>query len=295
MSTAIAITTYNRHSVLLNALQSIKTHMPNNPVAIFDDGSSDGTAEWLQNRCDSWEWSSEYEAYYGVDRNLAAFEAFAGPNLGVAGNSNRALRWFLKSKHDHLLLCNDDVVFRGNAGSEYARAHTQTGIGLFCLCNFGWKGYETAAVTVRGVPLLLLTRLTGALQSITRETIERIGYFVPDFGKFGEEHCDYAYRAAAGGLQALDAGAVHPGIDIPNPSAGLQVTDSSIPKDERPALDRIASDAMARQSVRYGTEGPFRPYRLRKTNVAANRGSDGLPIAGVRAAFVHGRQPDPIY
>ena len=88
---------------------------------------------------------------------------------------------------------------------------------------------------------------------------------------------------------------MHPGIDIPNPSAGLQTTESSIPKDERPAMDRIASDAMAKQSVRYGVEGPFRPYRLRKTSVAANRGSDGLPIAGIRAAFVHGRKAEPIY
>jgi len=292
MTTAIAFITCNRLAVLQTALRSVPK---GTEVAVFDDGSlRDTTEQWLRSRCaDALEWSFDLQAFVGHakgDSDYPSMTVHVGPNLGVAGNSNRALRWFLKgTSRDHLMLCNDDIVFTGNAHEEYAQAHRAADIGLFCLCNFGWPGYESAPVVSSGTSLRLLTRMTGAVMSMTRALVESIGYFVPDFGTAGEEHCDFTYRADGAGFQKVNGDASYPGIDIENPSLRLQDTESSIPAAAREAMNHKASAVMAVQASRYRVESPFRPYRLRAVAAVANRGAAGIPARHLKhTPFVHG-------
>lgn len=48
--------------------------------------------------------------------------------------------------------------------------------------------YKWATHRWRGYTLKLLPRFTGIMISVTRELVEKIGYFDAEFGKFGEEH-----------------------------------------------------------------------------------------------------------
>ena len=288
MKSCIAVLTYNRLPVLQTFLRSIAQHMPNLPVAVFDDGSADGTAEWLT--APDAEHVAEYKARVSNNEGgagLPPVRAFAGSNLGVAGNSNRALRWFLtQTTCDHLLLCNDDMLATGDFAQVYATAHRRTDIGLFCWCRIG-TGYETIPHVYAGTNISLLTRLTGCLMSITRKLVESIGYFDPEFGQAGEEHCAYTYRAMLAGHQNVD-GIGRAGIDVDGAPAQLQAVPSSIDATRKPEYDAHSQGVMRAESARYGVESPFRPYRLRPITTVGGRGSDGIPAKHVSAAFVHG-------
>jgi hypothetical protein len=266
--------------------------MPDVPVAIFDDGSADGTAEWLTTP--DAKHASEFKARVSDIEGgggLPPVRAFTGSNLGVAGNSNRALRWFLtQTTCDHLLLCNDDMLATGNFAQVYAAAHERTDIGLFCWCRIG-AGYETIPHMYAGTSISLLTRLTGCLMSMTRKLVESIGYFDPEFGQAGEEHCAFTYRAMLAGHQNVD-GIGRAGIDVENVPAMLQSVPSSLDATKKPEYDARAQTVMRAEAVRYGVESPFRPYRLRPVATVGGRGSDGIPAKHVTATFVHGDSGD---
>jgi len=114
----------------------------------------------------------------------------AEENLGVAAQSNRAIRWFIEDTNcDHLLLCNDDLEFVGPADAVYGKAHKETNIHLFSFCDFTSPEYEAKKTVYRGIRLRLPKRMTGIMMSITRKLVETIGYYDTSFGKFSEEHC----------------------------------------------------------------------------------------------------------
>ena len=203
--TAVAILTYNRLQTLKKVLASVMTHNRVEDIAVFEDcGQSDGTRQWLTSTTKK----VPRPDLLATENHLGGggIKAFLGTdNLGVSGNSNRALKWFMEeTTADHLLLCNDDVEFLGDAGRAYSSAHWATNIGLLCFCDFTSPQYKCTPVTYRGVPLKKLSRMTGMVMSITRELVESIGYFDPQFGRFGEEHSqppgslvlcgDYTYK-----------------------------------------------------------------------------------------------------
>ena len=90
-SIGIAITTYNRREQLLRLVHSLRQHCRDQVhLAVFDDGSSDGTAAAVAPLVD------------------AVLEA---PNAGIPTNKNRALFYFLALQPvDQLILLEDDVV-----------------------------------------------------------------------------------------------------------------------------------------------------------------------------------------
>lgn len=87
----IAITTYNRCPQLLKLVRSIRTHCRRHVhLAVFDDGSTDGSAAAVAPL---------------VDMVLEA------PNGGIPVNKNRALFYYLALHPvDQLILLEDDVV-----------------------------------------------------------------------------------------------------------------------------------------------------------------------------------------
>lgn len=204
MTSAVAILTYNRRPVLQKFLASLRGHCPQYPVAVFEDGGYlDDTAEWLKNGATFEKECWEIEAQKWTKEGM---EIFIGTrNIGVAGNSNRALAWFLQRGYDHLLLCNDDLLAEGDFVRAYAQAHEQFGVGLFCFCKIAERGYELASIMWRGQQFNLLTRLTGAMMSLTRACVDTVGFFDTAYGAACNEHStppqspvwmgDYTFKA----------------------------------------------------------------------------------------------------
>lgn len=254
-------------------------------IAIFEDcGQSDGTRQWLTSSVKT----VPRPEIMAVEHQLGSsgVKAFLGTdNLGVSGNSNRALKWFMnETSADHLLLCNDDVEFVGDAGKAYREAHLATNVGLFCFCDFTSPQYKCWPITYRGVSLKRLSRMTGMVMSVTRQLVESIGYFDPQFGRFGEEHCDYTVRARYAGHQSI-MGIQQYCLDI-DPKAPVlkhQVVNSTISSQEKPLLDHVAGSMMREKSKRYPFTSPYLGFSL-----VRNRFTDSMVDGGIETDFLVG-------
>lgn len=292
---AIAILTYNRFNCLFTVLKSIqKTYTPLNPstrVGIFEDfGYEDHTVSCLNKlRGSNGTFMPELQAHYGkiADGANAGIEIFTGSmNVGVAGNSNRAIRWFMEhTDQDHLLLMNDDVLIKGDVASAYRQAHKDLGVELFCFCDFKEEEYRWASVGHRGYKIKLLPRKVGMVLSLTRSLIEKIGYFDTTFGPFGEEHNDFTNRARfAGGLN-LDGQPQHC-LDIEQTPDGVNVesllssfkAQTSLSGPRRAKADAHGAAAMKKASMRYGSTSWKRDFSLITPVVANSINSAGIPV-----------------
>lgn len=283
MSSLLAVLTYNRRPVLEACLASLEEHCPEVQTVVFEDGGyMDDTVSWLTRGRGAVYEDKELETieYMG----LQGSSVFIGTaNLGVAGNSNRALRYFMRSHHDHLLLCNDDILASGDFAELYEEAHRKTGIEMFCrtdidnpTTNHGWT-----TVPYCGYLLRISTRLTGNMLSLTKRVVREIGYFDTSFGHFGEEHNDYTYRASMSGLIQIDR-ETHTGVDIDHELLRLQETDSSVPDRLKVLYSSEAVAAMQAARARYSFERHYRPFSTRHRPII------GTHDAGVRAEKLYG-------
>jgi hypothetical protein len=284
MKSAIAIITYNRLGALQETLKGLTEHCAQYPLAIFEDcGQRDGTETWLKGpqprliQARPEILAEEYDA-----KHLAPHaQVFLGTtNLGVSGNSNRALRWFAGTDCEHLCLLNDDLHVLGDFVNFYKSGHQDLGVGLFCFCDFTHNSYRWMTVNSRGYRVKLLPRMTGIMLSLTREVLDKIGYFDVRFGKFGEEHCDYTVRARFSGFVNLD-GQPQNCLDLEFPQSPLlkhQEVETSVIGPERAARDQEAYQIMNYISKRYGQEPLYRPFYLRLPGPVGGQGGLGTPF-----------------
>jgi hypothetical protein len=208
-------------------------------------------------------------------------------NLGVTGNSNRCLRWFMLQENcDHLCLLNDDLHVLGDFVDFYAKGHAELGVGLFCFCDFTKASpaisgppetYRWLTVRSRGYQVKLLPRMTGIMMSMTRSLVERIGYYDPRFAKFGEEHTDYTIRARLAGFVSLD-GQPQNCLDLEHKLLRHQDIASSIQGHDREQADQEAASIMGEICKRYGQEPLYRPFRLRQPKMVGGHAGLGIPF-----------------
>lgn len=307
MKTAIAILTYRRLPALQVMLAGVQQHCSNYPLGIFEDcGQRDGTAAFLSKdrvRKVRPELLAE-EMVLPPEKALAQLTPeeqllevappmrdyfLATENLGVAGNSNRAIKWFMEDTDcDHLCLCNDDLHVLGDFAAHYGNGHQDLGVGMFCFAPFGGiysdDSYKGVTVRTRGYAVKMMTRYTGIMISLTRKLIEKLGYFDARFGKFGEEHCDYTIRARfAGGikLDGVDQGC----LDL-DPTPVLlkhQEVETSVTGPERKRADAEAVLAMRNASSRYQHEHYYRPFALKLPRYVGTFGNkSGIPFNEVK-------------
>lgn len=190
-SIGIAITTYNRRAQLLKLVESIREHC-SRPVhlAVFDDGSSDGSAAAVAPL---------------VDMVLEA------PNGGIPVNKNQALFYFLALQPvEQLILLEDDVVVTSRRWLRlWSRAIRRHGH-----INFSSPRWPRDNPQFHG----RLLGGKGSARSPERWSIvsgaccgcdtavlrQQVGYVNPRFQGYGYEHIEWTrrfLRAGYGGCQ----------------------------------------------------------------------------------------------
>jgi GT2 family glycosyltransferase len=88
---AIAIVTYNRLEMLRECLATVKQQIVSaDEVIVIDNGSTDGTPEWLS--------------------NVSDITVVRQENLGAAGGFSRAMKEGYNGGHDWILCVDDDVM-----------------------------------------------------------------------------------------------------------------------------------------------------------------------------------------
>lgn len=188
MKSAIAILTYRRVDSLRLLLEQVENYCPDAKIAVFEDcGQTDDTEAFLLENSTFLRRDSVYEADVYERRGVQIYLAHS--NAGVTGNSNKAIRWFMEQKDiDHLCLCNDDLEVTGPFHLLYSYSHKLTEVGLFCFTDFTSETYKFVPIKYRGIKIKLMQRMTGIMMSMTRELVNKIGYYDADAFTFGQEH-----------------------------------------------------------------------------------------------------------
>jgi glycosyltransferase involved in cell wall biosynthesis len=283
----ISILTYNRVHALREMVSGLVKHCAQYEIHIVDDcGNRDGTEAYLKgpsptllaSRPDllAEEWDGTH-----LGPNIRVF--LGTVNLGVAGNSNRCLKLYDESGCDHLCLCNDDIHVNGDFVNFYLKGHEDLGVGMFLLNDFTHhESYRWITVNSRGYRIKLSPRLTGIMMSITRNVFDAVGYFDVRFRLFGNEHCDYTYRARFAGFVSLD-GQPQAGIDLEFPKGQPplikhQDVETSVTGAERVTADLESVEVMRYIASRYGYEPLRRPFCLRIPKTVGGHGGLGIPV-----------------
>ena len=297
MKTAIAIMTYNRVGALKELLKGTSRHCSNYPLPIFEDcGYQDTTEAHLTAGATHRGTDHELEAeHYEVETARAPLHAFIGNrNLGVTGNTNRAIRWFMtQTDCDHLCVLNDDLHVLGDFPKLYSAAHEALGIGLFCFNDFSGEDYRWMPVKIRGFEVHVFRRMTGIMMSFTRDLVDKIGYYDADFGKFGEEHCDFTNRARFAGAMQLD-GQNQACLDVFPLGSGGSPGEAVLRHQEAPTsmtgIVRARADSDATESMKYASwsyrnKDIFRPFLLSKPRRAGAYQGVGIPVDNLLPAY----------
>ncbi len=288
MKSAVAILTYNRVAVLNTLLNGLQFHCGQYPIAVFDDcGQLDETASFLmrgRKKAEDQRLAETIKAEEWVPEDGKGPTVFLGSkNLGVAGNSNRALWWFNQRypDYDHLCLLNDDLIVKGDFVKHYAEGHEDLDVGLFCFCDFVGESYrwvyqQTVGKSGKKWMAKVLPRMTGIMMSITQPCFKAIGYYDARFGKFGEEHCDYTIRARQAGFVNLN-GSPQNCLDLKHELLTHQDAQTSVFGPERAKADEEASIIMQKICQEYQFRHPYRPFILGTPQFVGGRDRVGIP------------------
>jgi GT2 family glycosyltransferase len=263
--TAIAILSFNRLHCLKETVLGVQHYCRSAKIAIFDDGSENDVVQHLLDDSERLGYSAPLNADVYRRDNIDIY--IGTDNLGVAGNSNRALHWFVtQTECEFLCLLNDDLHVLGPFHEMYKAAHEKLGVGLFCFTDFTHdNSYIPTLREVNGLRVKVLARLTGIMLAMTRTLVNTIGYFDMRFGYFGEEHCDYTYRAREAGFIDLE-GSPCLGVDVCAADSVLrhQVCETSTSGPSRAFDDHYALTEMSRvYPTHYTKPAQFQTFELR--------------------------------
>ena len=119
-------------------------------------------------------------------------------NQGVAVNSNRLIKGLYDRGCDFIFILNDDVLALGDFTQLYVDASKDTGIDHFSFRRPALAKVEDD-IKINNTELTVLYSITGNMLFLTRNLVDKIGYFDTNYGKYVEEHVDYTKRANLSG------------------------------------------------------------------------------------------------
>jgi len=184
------VTTVNRKEYLQRFVSewiSTKSTNADSTLIIADDGSSDGTLEWLE---------EELEIPHSdliVIRNNGQ---------GIARQTNSILEFVSKMEEhvDAVFMCNDDIRFLDSGWDDgYFRAMQSSGFDHLVYFNQNWKKpthHEKFDGNANLVSFCTPREAMGCFYTLTPNLIEKLGFFDEiSFPVRGHSHVDYTIRA----------------------------------------------------------------------------------------------------
>ncbi len=186
----VGVTTFNRLSYLIEFIDSFEKTASNDSkwcLIVADDGSTDGTLEWL---------TSEY------DPSGFGLIVIKNDGLGIARQSNSIIREMenLGGGVEVLFMCNDDIRFEKSGWDDlYYNSMTGNGFDHLVYFNPEWKDPTIEEFHGSDFPLVSYCNsrnVMGCFYTVTPGLIEKIGYFdESEFPVRGHSHIDFTIRA----------------------------------------------------------------------------------------------------
>lgn len=270
MKSAVAIITYNRLNALKTTVDGLVKHCGQYPLAIFDDCSmKDDTKNYLRSLLPDAEEELDRDILAKVRKDDKLKIGLGEYNLGVSAQSNRAIKWFMEETDaDHLCICNDDIHVLGDFIAFYAQAHADLNIHFWSFCDFTSEHFRSTDIRItleneKVYDVRIIQRMTGMMISVTRELINKIGYFDSSF-VFGEEHCDFQNRARYAGAMNLN-GQMFMSLDLVHQPKKLlthQKVPSTVSSDDKAAYDEHATAMLTRSMSTLRAGNIYRPFEI---------------------------------
>jgi GT2 family glycosyltransferase len=189
MTTSLMIVTYNRLDLTKRMLKSLfeNTDSPFRLI-IVDNGSTDGTVEWLEN--DPWLKENIWNNKNCVGQDFV----YNKENMGIAIGRNQGLKASAKYNDEYLSTLDNDIEFVPgwlSKSLDILSVNPKFAVGL------NMEGVEYPIRSRHGKTFQYKTQgnLGTACTVFSRELHNQIGYFITEFGKYGEEDADYFFRA----------------------------------------------------------------------------------------------------
>lgn len=262
----IAITTYNRKSMVLKHVRDIKrlTSLPLHLV-VCDDGSSDGTVDALR---------------------AEGVITIGSSNKGIAWNKNRGLFYLLSyTQCDVILLLDDDVrprVFGWER--EWVEAALQ----------YGHMNYATNQVrkslihgSCDASDPGVARAVSGQCIAFRRDVLSLVGYMDPRFGTYGHEHTELTLRCIRLGFGGFFL------VENEKRSAVFYVIEGGVKTE--PAVSHADEDSLVKNSEifsRIQREGIYRApwtdedsYLALRDEMAETLSASGRPTAYEAVVF----------
>lgn len=185
----LIITTFNRIAFLKNSIstwQQTKSDKYSWQIIIADDGSTDGTIEYIENLIGN------------SDFNITMIK---NNRKGIHHQTNTIIKELSKMDFDYAFICNDDIRFlKPGWDVLYISAIKASKFQHLCFYDTKWESSKTLKTpSIKGnlisnsEPL----NIQGAFFTITPQIIEEVGYMdCENFGFRGLGHVDYSLRCA---------------------------------------------------------------------------------------------------
>lgn len=199
MTTSIMMVTYNRLELTKRMFDNfIKTTNSPFRLIIVDNGSTDGTVKWLK--------QLNPESPYCQGSHIHLNEK----NMGIAIGRNQGL--LISDKYQDPWLCtiDNDVELHTGWLSEclsIAKTNHKFAIGV----NFERTNYPIKVINGKQIQWKKEGNLGTACSLFHRKLHEAIGFFIMEFGLYGEEDADFFFRARQAGweLGYLSTNGIH--------------------------------------------------------------------------------------
>jgi GT2 family glycosyltransferase len=188
MTTSIMMVTYNRLELTQRMLDSFfKNTTGPHRLIIVDNGSTDGTKEWLEKL---------------AENEIPLHLHFNSKNEGIAVGRNQGLLLANKFGPDdeYLVTMDNDIEVTSGWLSECTdiiKDNHKMAIGI----NFEGTSYPLVTRKGKTFQLKPIGNLGTACSAFHRDLHKQIGFFTTEYGLYGEEDADFYFRARIAGWE----------------------------------------------------------------------------------------------
>lgn len=195
MTTSLMFVTYNRLELTKKMLASLFEHT-DSPfrLIIVDNGSTDGTVEWL--KTDPWLKEQIWKNNNCVGQDIQ----FNEKNMGIAIGRNQCLKIANKYNDEWLSTLDNDIEFVPQWLSkclDVLSANPKFCIGL----NMEGMEYPIFSRNGKSFQYKRVGNLGTACTVFSRKLHEAIGYFIMEYGLYSCDDSDFFFRARLAGYE----------------------------------------------------------------------------------------------
>lgn len=187
MKTGVAISTFSSEKTSLKRIDILKESIES---AIKKKTDSQISEVVVVNDCSL---NEEHVKYLESIKNKVTLVNFS-KNLGISSAKNASIKTLYDLGCNLMFIMDDDIVLNDNFKTFYQDAIIKTKIHHFCYRVPELNKSIISKTNIGGVNVIKTAQVNGAFFTLTKQLVDRVGYFKLLPYKYGHEHTEYTGR-----------------------------------------------------------------------------------------------------